>query len=369
MKQNSFHLRVLIPVLTLLGNVHLSAQLDLPRASQRASVSQRIGISEVQISYGRPAVAGRPVWGELVPYGMNNLGFGTATESPWRAGADENTIITLQHQAKVEGKPLPAGSYGLHMVLHEQGGATVIFSKNYKAWGSFFYDPAEDALRVEVPTREGPHAEWLNYDFEDLSPTSAMVVLSWERKQIPFQLEFDTPELVLADIRQKLQNQEGFNRQTWEQAAGYAFNNGGDLDEALGWIDAAIAGQFFSQPTFSNLSLKSQILERQGKQAEALDLMDQALDLASVFEMHTYGRQLIAQGRKQRAMEVFQRNAREHKDTWPVDYGLARGYSALGQYDKALKHLRLAQKRVPDEANREVIAINITKLEQGQDIN
>jgi len=369
MKPISFQLRVLIPFLTMLGSVHLWAQLDLPRASQRATVSQRIGISEVQISYGRPAVAGRPVWGQLVPYGMNNLGFGTAPESPWRAGADENTVISLQHQARVEGTPLPAGSYGLHMVLHEKGGATIIFSKNYKAWGSFFYDPAEDAIRVEVPTREGPYTEWLTYAFEDLSPTSAVVVLSWERKQIPFRLEFDTPDIVLADIRHKLQNQEGFNRQTWEQAADYAFHNGGNPAEALAWIDAAIEGQFFSQPTYTNLSLKSQILEKQGKQAEARALMDQALDLASVFEMHAYGRQLIAQGQKERAMEVFQRNARQHKDTWPVDYGLARGYSALGQYDKALKHLRLAQKRVPDAPNREVIAINITKLEQGQDIN
>ncbi len=369
MKHNYLRLRVLIPALMLLGSNPLAAQLDLPRASQKATVSQRIGISEVQIAYSRPAVAGRPVWGQLVPYGMNNLGFGTATESPWRAGADENTVITVQHDAMVEGKALPAGSYGLHMVVYENGGATVIFSKKNTAWGSFFYDPADDALRVDVPTREVPQTEFLTYGFEALSPTSATIAMSWEKKQIPFRIEFDTPAIVMEDIRRKLENQEGFNRQTWEQAAEYALNNGGNLDEALAWIDAAIAGQFFSQPSFANLSLKSQILDRQGKKDEALALMDQALDLANVFEVHAYGRQLIAQGQKERALGVFQRNARQHKDTWPVDYGLARGYSALGQYARALKHLKLAEKRAPDALNRDAIVANIAKLEQGQDIN
>lgn len=369
MKQHYFRLQGLIPALMLLGNFNLAAQLDLPRASQQATVSQRIGISEVQIHYSRPAVAGRAVWGQLVPYGMNNLGFGTAKESPWRAGADENTVITLQHDALVEGKALPAGSYGLHMIVYENGGATVIFSRKKSAWGSFFYDSADDALRVDVTTRQIPHTEFLTYGFEALSPTAATVALSWERKQIPFRLEFDTPAIVLADIRRKLENQEGFNRQTWEQAADYALNNGGNLEEALTWIDAAIAGQFFSQPTFANLSLKSQILDRQGRQSEALELMDRALDLATVFEVHAYGRQLIAKGEKERALRVFQRNAAQFKNTWPVDYGLARGYSALGQYSRALKHLKLAEKRAPDAPNRQAIQANIAKLEKGEDIN
>jgi len=166
-----------------------------------------------------------------------------------------------------------------------------------------------------------------------------------------------------------LQNQQGFSRQTWEQAANYALNNGGDLNEALGWINNAIAGQFYSQKTFANLQIKSQILEKQGKPIEASALMDEALPLANIFETHQYGRTLIAQGKKDEALKVFKMNAEKHKDTWPVDYGLARGYSAVGDYSKALKHLKIALSRVPDPGNKAAIEANIAKLEKGQDIN
>ena len=345
------------------------AQLDLPQGSQKAKVTQRIGITDISISYSRPAVNDREIWGKLVPYGMNNLGFGTAKESPWRAGANENTIIKFSDDVKNEGQPLSAGKYGLHMILHEDNKATVIFSKNYEAWGSYFYEPGEDALRVDVNTKEIPHVEQLTYIFTEVNANSAMASLNWEKKQIPFKIEVDVSEIVLADIRHKLQNSPGFSRQTWEQAANYSLNNGGDLDEALSWIDATIEGMFFSQKTFNNLSTKARILTKQGKTAEADAVMDEALDLATIFEAHGYGRQLIGRGEKEKAMEVFKMNAKNNKGQWPVDYGLARAYSAMGNYKTALKHLKIAAKRAPDQQNKDVIATNLIKLENGQDIN
>ena len=363
------HLAKLVLSLMLFVNASVFAQLDLPRASQMASVSQRIGITDITISYSRPGVNGREIWGQLVPYGMNNLGFGTAKESPWRAGANENTTISFTSDVTVEGKPLKAGTYGLSMVVYEDGKATVIFSSNSTAWGSFFYEPSEDALRVDVQTGETPFTEQLTYDFINVDANSATVVLNWEKKQIPFKVGVDVNQVVFQEIRQKLQNQEGFQRLTWEQAAGYALNNDGDLNEALGWIDSAIAGQFFSQETFNNLQLKSQILEKMGKHDEAVAAMDKALPLATIFETHQYGRTLITQGKKEEALKVFKMNAEKHKDTWPVDVGLARGYSAVGDYSKALKHLKIALTRVPDPGNKAAIEDNITKLEKGQDIN
>lgn len=346
------------------------AQFDfLPQGSQKASVSQQIGNTDVTIVYSRPSVNNREIWGALVPYGMNNLGFGTAKESPWRAGANENTVFKTTHDVTIGGKTLPAGKYGLHMIVNEDDTATIIFSKNYEAWGSYFYDPADDALRVDVETKEIPHVEQLTYGFDQVGPNSATVYLSWEKKQIPFIIETDVTKNVLAEIRQQLQSSPGFNRQSWEQAAGYALNNGGDLNEALGWINAAIEGQFFSQKSFANLSTKAQILERQGKTAEAKAVMDEALTLGSVFEVHAYGRQLIAQGKKDQALDVFKWNAKKYKGTWPVDFGLARGYSAVGNYKTALKHLKIAEGRAPDAANRNAIAAYIPKLEQGEDIN
>lgn len=345
------------------------AQLDLPRGSQMAKVSQRVGITDLTIVYSRPSVNEREIWGNLVPYGMNNLGFGTATESPWRAGANENTIFKTSHDITIGGKTLPAGKYGLHMVVNENNTATVIFSKNHGAWGSYFYDPVDDVLQVEVTTNEIPHVEQLRFEFNEVSANTAVASLNWEKKQIPFTIEVPVTDIVLRDIRSKMQNQEGFNRQTWEQAANFALNNDGDLDEALGWIDAAIAGQFFSQKTFNNLAIKAQILAKQGKAEDATAIMDEALPMGTVFQVHGYGRQLIAAGETDKALEVFKWNAKSHKGEWPVDYGLARGYSAVGNYKTALKHLKIAEGRAPDAQNQNAIAANLEKLEAGTDIN
>ncbi len=345
------------------------AQLDLPRGSQMAKVSQRLGISDITIIYSRPSVNDREIWGSLVPYGMNNLGFGTAEESPWRAGANENTVIKFTDDVTIEGQPLAAGKYGLHMVIHEDDKATIIFSKNHGAWGSYFYDPAEDALRVDVETKEIPHMELLTYLFTDVDANSAVASLNWEKKQIPFKVEVGVTDVVLADIRQKLQDVPGFSRQSWEQAANYALNNDGDLDEALGWVDAAIEGMFFSEKNFNNLSIKSQILAKQGKTAEAKALMDEALPMGTVFQVHGYGRQLIAQGDVEGAMKVFEWNAKQHKGAWPVNYGLARGYSAKGDHKNTVKYLKLAHDNAPAQINKDRVAANLAKAENGESIN
>ncbi|WP_222984281.1 DUF2911 domain-containing protein [Flagellimonas meishanensis] len=370
MRKNYSALTAKILIALFFVSGYAVAQLNfLPRGSQMAKVSQRIGNTDVTVVYSRPSVNDREVWGTLVPYGMNNLGFGTASESPWRAGANENTIFKTTHDLTVGGKTLPAGKYGLHMIVNEDNSATIIFSKNHDAWGSYFYDPADDVLRVDVETKEVSHVEQLTYLFTDVDANSAVVSLNWEKKQIPLKVETDVTNNVLAEIRQQLQTTPGFARQSWEQAANFALNNDGDLDEALAWVDAAIAGQFFSQKTFNNLSIKSQILAKQGKTAEAEALMKEALPLATVFQVHGYGRQLIAQGQADKALEIFKWNAKNNKDTWPVDFGLARGYSAVGDYKTALKHLKIAAGRAPDQPNKDAIAANITKLEQGTDIN
>ena len=359
----------LMSLMAVFYTVRSSAQLDLPRGSQMAKVSQRIGITDVSIKYSRPSVNGREIWGKLVPYGMNNLGFGTAKESPWRAGANENTVIKFGDDVKIEGQSLAAGTYGLHMVIYEDDRASIIFSKNHDAWGSYFYDPTADALKVDVKTSEVPHTEQLTFGFRDVDNTSAVANLRWGEKEVPFTIAVDVTDVVLADIRKKLENSPGFNRQTWEQAANFALNNGGDLEEALGWINAAIAGQFFSQKNYTNLNTKAQILAKMGKSTESSAVMDEALELASVLQTHAYGRQLIAQGQKEKAMEIFKMNAKKNKGQWPVDFGLARGHSALGNYKTALKHLKIAAKRAPDKLNQDAIAGYLVDLGNGKDIN
>ncbi len=369
MKQFYKKTLAILSLTLLLFSSQAMAQLDLPRGSQHAKVSQRIGITDVSIHYSRPSVNDREVWGKLVPYGMNNLGFGTAKESPWRAGANENTVIKFTHDVKIEGEPLAAGKYGLHMVVHEDDKATIIFSKSNTAWGSYFYKPEDDALKVDVTTTKTTHTEQLTFEFVDVDASSAVAALKWEKKLIPFKVEVNVTDIVLADIRQKLENSPGFNRQTWEQAAGYSLNNGGDLNEALGWINGAIAGQFFSQKNFNNMNIKAGILRKLGKTDEATSVMDEALTMATIFETHGYGRQLLAQGKLERALSIFKMNAKKNKGKWPVDFGLARGYAANGKYKTALKHLMVAEGRAPDQPNKDAIAGYIIKLKNGEDFN
>ncbi len=369
MKKNYSAFSTMMVLLLLFITNSLTAQLSfLPRGSQAAKVSQRIGTTDVTIIYSRPSVNGREIWGSLVPYGMTNLG-GTAPESPWRAGANENTIFKTTHDVMIEGKTLPAGKYGLHVIVHENNKATIIFSKNYWAWGSYAYDPLEDALRVDVKTNEVPHVEQLTYNFEEVNANSVTASLRWSQKHIPFEIQVDVTGIVMNEIRHQLEDIEGLSRVSWEQAAGFALNNGGDLEEALEWINIAMEGRFFSEKNFNNLQIKSQILEKQGKTLEAKALMDQAIHLGNVRQIHIYARNLLAQNKNEEALKVFKWNAKKNKGVWPVNYGLAIGYSSMENYKAALKHLKVAEGRAPNEFNRNAIRANIAKLEERTNTN
>jgi len=344
------HLAKFVLLLIILIYTSASAQLNVPRASQKASVTQRVGITDIAISYSRPSVNGREIWGKLVPYGMNNLGFGTAKESPWRAGADENTTISFTNDVTIEGQPLKAGTYGLHIIVYEDGKATAIFSNNSTAWGSFFYKPSEDALRVDVQTNEIPFIELLTYDFINVDATSATAVLNWEKKQIPFKIGVDVTNVVLDDIRQKLQNQEGFQRQSWEQAARYSLNNGGDLNEALGWIDNAISGQFYSQKTFNNVSLKAQIMNKMGNGQVYTELMDEAASMATANQLNNLGYQMLGTKDYERALTYFKKAA-ELDPTNPNVYdSLGECYKTMGDKKTAVKYLKKSLSMNPPPA-------------------
>ena len=353
-------------VTVLFFSTTIDAQLNTPQGSQKATVKQTVGITDIYITYSRPSVKEREIWGKLVPYGMNNLGFGTAKESPWRAGANENTIIKFTNDVTLEGKPVKAGKYGLHMVIKENGDADVILSKNYSAWGSFFYNPEEDVAIVTVKTNEVPHKELLTFEFIDVQPTSATAALTWGKKQIPFKIDVAVTDIVIADIKKSMQGQAGFNRLNWEQAANFALNNDGDLNEAMQWVDAARQGKFFSQKTFANAQIKAAILNKTGKQAEGLKLMDESLADGTVFQVHGYGRGLITLGLKDEAIKVFKWNAANHKNTWPVNYGLGRAYNAKGDNKTAIKYLTKSLALAPAKANKDRVQANIDRLKKGE---
>lgn len=166
------------------------AQRNQVRASLKASVMQVLGVdTEITITYSRPGVKGRKIWGELVPYGMApGNRYSKDQPYPWRAGANENTTIEFNKDILIEGNRLPAGKYGIHMIPSEKDWI-IIFSNNNSVWGSFQYNQEEDALRITVTPVEAPHQEWLTFGFGKLAGTSAVAYLHWEKLMVPFKIE------------------------------------------------------------------------------------------------------------------------------------------------------------------------------------
>jgi tetratricopeptide (TPR) repeat protein len=271
----------------------------------------------------------------------------------------------------VAGSPLKAGTYGLFTALAPDGTVTWIFSRDSGTWGSFFYDESNDVLRVTTKWENAPFVEQLSYGFSDVTKDSAVLSLSWERKRFSLPIKVDTDQLVLAALKEELRGSKGFRYQNWLAASDYLLQNNLELPLALEWADSALSDPNFGERNFNTLSNKADILDKLGRGAEASTLMDEALKLGAAIQIHQYGRKMLAAHNKERAMEVFKLNAKLHPDAWPVNYGLARGYSAMGDYKAALEALLKAQTQVPDgdTVNADAIKVNIEKLKRGQDIN
>ena len=307
--------------------------ISTPRTpSPAAEVSQIIGISTITVNYSRPAVKGREVWGALVPYGWNVQGFGTGNEAPWRAGANENTTIKLSHGAKIEGHPVPAGTYGLFFVVNKDNTGEVILSTDFRSWGSFFYDPKHDQLRAKIQLRETPNTELLTYDFMNATKTSAEMVLNWEKKQLPVKIEFDVDEIVMANAAEELKGPVGFNWQGFASAANYALQNNINNEQAMKWIDQAIA----QNNSFATNSIKSGLLKQSGKQEEADKMMAASIAIANENELNTYGYTLLNQGEHDRAIAMFLMNTQKHPkspNTWD---SLGEAYATKGDKKNAI---------------------------------
>jgi len=326
--------------------------LDLPRPSQHAVLTQRIGITDVTINYHRPLVNGRKVWGGLVPYGQ-----------VWRAGANENTIIEFSTPVTVEGQPLAAGRYGLHMLPGENEW-TVIFSKNSTSWGSFTYDQAEDALRVTVNPQATEMHEALAYDFDDLKGDSAVATLRWEKVAVPFKVAVNVNQVMDDSLHRQLRGLARYTWMSWDDAANYLLASKANLDEALKYTDKSIE----TEDRFDNQLTKSQVLKALGRKDEAQAAEDKALALASPLQTHMFARQLQGQGQQDRAFQIFRTNAQKHPDQWFIHSGLARISCSQGDFANAAKEMKLAQAGAPDNQKTYIEGL-VKRLEAKEDIN
>ena len=366
--------KFLLPVLFLVSLTSVFAQgltIIADGGNKKAAVTETVGITEVSIQYNRPAVKGREgqIWGKLIPYGFNDLGFGTSKQAPWRAGANENTTISFSTDVTVEGKPLAAGSYAFFLAMAENE-ATIIFSRNATSWGAYFYDPKEDALRVTVKTiRTNEKTERLKFEFSDQKDNSAVITLAWENIKIPFAVSVDYVKTQLESFRKELRSDKGFDKDAWVQAAAFCVSNNTNLEEALQWSDYAIDGVFVGQKTFNTLNGKAAVLAKIGRNAAADSLRKEAMPLANMNELHGYGRQLITGKKPAEALTAFKMNAQKNPNVYTTNMGLARGYAANNDFKNALKYIKLAQQQAADKASKDAIDGYIKLLQEGKDIN
>jgi tetratricopeptide (TPR) repeat protein len=373
--------RALLP-LALAGSLFAQFPgLTLPPSgnNQKASITQFIGPVRVTIEYSSPAVHGPggdqdrrgKIWGKLVPYGLSTDSFGNGKPDPWRAGANENTVFAVSDDLTIEGQALPKGRYGLHMIPGEDTW-TLVFSKDSKAWGSFFYDPSHDALRVTAKPHKNEYREWLTYDFVARRPEEATVEMQWEDMALPWNIKVpNTADLYISRLREELTSVPGFSYQGYLAAIGYCLQVGKNLDQALEWADAAIGMPYVGQANFQTLSTKARVLAKLGREAEAKPIMQAALHSPATtpIEIHQYGRQLLGEKKIDEAMQVFEYNAARNGDAWPVHVGLARGYAAKGDTKQALEHARKALPQAPDDQNRKILEAMIDSLAKGAPIN
>ena len=330
-----------------------TVMLDLPRQSQHAAVTQRIGITDITVNYHRPLANGRPIWGKLVPYG-----------EVWRAGANENTTITFTDPVTIEGQPLDKGTYGVHMIPGENQW-TVIFSKMSTAWGSFTYKQDEDALRVTVKPQTAEFHDALTYDFDDVKPDSSVITMRWDKVAVPFKVAVKVNDIVEASVQRQIRGLNQYYWESWDDVANYFLTSKTNLDQALKDEDKSIQ----TEERFDNLMNKSLILVAMGRKDDASSFRNKALEKASAQQLYFYGRQLQGEKKQDEAFALYRSNAKKFPAEWTSHVGLARVYSGQGDFDKAVKELQSALAGVPDDANRSNLEKYIKRVQSKEDFN
>lgn len=241
-----------------------AAQFQAPRPSPKASVSQTIGLTDVGVSYSRPSVKGRVIWGGLVPY-----------DKPWRTGANEATTITFSDDVTVNDQKLAAGTYSI-VTIPGKNEWTIAFNKDTKLWWETEYDAAKDALRVKATPQEAAHKESFEISFPAVAADSAQMAFHWEKVYVPVFIGTDTKTKAMELAKKEVEKASAEAWRTPLRAARWAWESKASLSDAAAWADKSIA----VQENWSNLSLKARILADQGKTKEAIATGEKAVQVA-----------------------------------------------------------------------------------------
>jgi len=260
--------RILIPLAAaaaLASVTPLAAQFEAPQPSPKATVTQRVGVTDFTVSYSRPGVKGRAIWGGLVPY-----------DKPWRTGANRATTLTASDEFEVEGKKLPAGTYSI-VTFPGKESWTVAFNRDLDLWFKTDYEEKKDALRVTVrPEAFSEAVETFTIVFRNVTSDGADLCFIWEKLRVPVKIKVDTKALVLAKGRAAV---AGAKAEDWETplAVGRYFSTEklGDPGESMRYVQKSVA----TKKGYSNMALTARILAADGKTAEAIKAGEEAVAL------------------------------------------------------------------------------------------
>lgn len=299
LKRSSISFFVVLFVLCLA--VSASAQVVTPRPSQKASVMQRIGATDVTITYSRPGVKGRKIWGDPLPeqtasvkgeatLDNQNVRPKDAVIVPyghiWRTGADDATMFVITDEVLINGQKLPAGTYSLHTIPAKDEW-TIVFNGTANQWGSFSYDAAKDTLRVKAkPTWVNENQELLAFTFDPVGEDSAQVNIRWEKISVPFTVKVpDVGAATLSRLKKTVGEAKADDWRTPMQAGNFLMNNASTADDAQGmaWLDQSIK----VKETFNNLAAKANALYKIGKKEEAFAIGDQAIQRGKADKVDT----------------------------------------------------------------------------------
>ncbi len=316
-----------------------------PQESPRGRTIATIGFTDVSIDYGRPAVKGRKVWGALVPW-----------DSVWRAGANMNTVIEFTSPVVVDGKEVPAGRYGLHMIPTATTW-TIIFNKEANNWGSFSYQQGDDAARFTTTPRPGEMNERLTYTIDDVTDSTAVATLRWEKLAVPIPLRFHTTDVVEDSVKHQLHAAPQFFPQGWNQAARWALRNN-RMELAAAWADTAV----LRQANYTSLRTLAMVQAKQGNSAAAEATTQKALAVATEADVNAYGYELLGQKKYDEAITIFAKNTKDYPRSWNTYDSLGEAYATKGEKKLAQANYRKALAMVEDPAQKRRIEAALSTL-------
>lgn len=261
--------KFMLSILTIVAPIMVCGQIAYPPASPTFELKGTVGLTEVKVVYSRPSAKGRKVAGELIPF-----------NEVWRTGANASTKISFSTDVKLNGNPVPAGTYALYSLFTEEE-ATIILSNNLELWGAIGYDPKDDQLRFKVPVKHpSSHYETFTISFSDFAMNSANLNLKWEHTKVLFNIESEVDAIVMKQIKEQVIDASSADANTYFQAATYFFETNRDTEQALEWVNKAI--KLRKEKAYWIVHLQAKLLARLKRKEAATAAAKESIELAQL---------------------------------------------------------------------------------------